>query len=359
MEFNELPDINQLKTVAASATVPLSLRVKESTKALFDIEAEKAHLSTNALINTLLDTYADRCIASTMTERESKMQILRRHLETTAKKASSLDSETLLREIIELYHPMALFEGVNSASTDMLIRDCAMWSEGRLTHFFEREHPYFFTMDGVVTAVHLKKPASIEVEYDDLIDTPCIDCYIRIDYWIALMAILMAYENKLVELFPDQTAYLGEQVYRIIAQCANVANDRAEFAQLTAQAIIKSLESRQPKSSKQVHRRKDATEPTMAELLVIALEELHGTAKLVSIYEVAERLSKQYRKNSHYKDTKTFQAVVRGTLERCSKDCNPDTKQDYFHNPSKGDGYWHLNPGVHYDHELKKVTTRF
>lgn len=357
MDITGLPSVNELKTLATSTTVPLSLRIKESTKALFDVEAQKTGCSINTLINTLLDTYAERYIKENISQQESKKQILQRCLETAAKKAGTLDLGTLLQETIDTYHPEALFENqIGDADQEDLIRDCIAWANGRPTRFFKYDAPYFYTVDGVVTATGLPETARIKTTLNELENLTTVDCYLRIDYWIELMAILQAYEAKFKELYPDRLAYLGEQTYRIIAQFANTISDRADFAQLVAQAILKSFEIQQPENA--TTKQKNQYKLTLAEILVIALKELGGSAHLSSIYRTTEQLIKQYRGDNigaFYKNEKVFQSVVRGTLERCSKDCNPNTKQDYFSNPNKSEGYWYLNPGVYYDEQLKRV----
>lgn len=202
METECLPSINELRTKAASTTVPLSLRIKESTKALFDVQADEAKATTNSLINKLLDFYAEQFIANRMADREAKKMLLRNHLEIAAKKAYTLDYETLLSEAIELhrfdlYH-YGIFWGVKGDVRDSLIKECAMWAEGKgepKQHF--KEVPMdFFTINAMVRviATPFEREARVgEREYPD--GTPLIGCWIRIDYWIMLMAIIVAYET--------------------------------------------------------------------------------------------------------------------------------------------------------------------
>lgn len=264
-----------------------------------------------------------------------------------------------MQETIDIYHPEALFESqIENITQEDLIRDCTEWANGRPARFFKNDEPYFYTVDGVTTAVGLSETAHVKTTFNELENLTTVGCYLRIDYWIELMAILRAYEAKFEELYPDRLAYLGEQTYRIIAQFANTVSDRVDFAQLVAQSILKTFEAQQPENA--VNRRKRQYKLTFAEILVIALTELGGSAHLSSIYRTTERLIKQYRGDdvgAFYKNEKVFQSVVRGTLERCSKDCNPNTKQDYFSNPNKSEGYWYLNPDIYYDEQLKTVRT--
>ena len=100
------PNVNNIEFIAGNSTVPLSLRIGESLRAIFDAEAKKSGLSTSALISTILDSCADSFIAGTVPMPRNNLQILEHHLETKAKKAYILDFETLLADTIML-HPFA------------------------------------------------------------------------------------------------------------------------------------------------------------------------------------------------------------------------------------------------------------
>ena len=255
MDEKYLPNINKLCTEATSTTVPLSLRVKESTKALFDTNADKIHVSTNALINSLLDLYADQVIARTMTAREANKLTLRRHLEITTKKAYTLDYETLLSEVVEINlldpHQYNIFWGARDGALKELIKECAMWAEGKgrpKQHF--RDLPLdFYTRDATVRliATPFERKASVDVrEFPD--GRPFFGCLIRIDYWIVLIAILTAYETKMAKLFPDWPTYLGKDTFCKIAQSANTASDRKTFAESATQTILTMFEDSWPEA---------------------------------------------------------------------------------------------------------------
>lgn len=240
LDLNILPDIETLSTLAASTTIPLSIRVKESTKALFDTQAQKINCTTNTLINSLLDLYADSYIKEHLTRQEVKLQLLQRHLVITAKKAGTLDLDTLLRETIETYRPKALFDGMGvehsvylelednitisipalkatDATQEDLIRDCVAWAEGKPTKYFGDGDPRFFTVDAVVTAVGLTEIATVKELPIDEADLMVTNCCLRVDYWMALMTILHAYETRFRELYPDRPFFIGQDVYTSIA----------------------------------------------------------------------------------------------------------------------------------------------
>jgi len=386
IEESNLPALGKLKINANTQTTQISLRVKEVTRALFETEAQRSGLSTNALIGELLDTYAKDVLQKQMGANEDKLQILERYLETTAKKAGRLDTETLLRETIDQYNPEALFEGTwgtgdekfteeiegrevvfygyqgEPRTLDELIQDLAMWAEGKPTRFFCGDNPYFFVADGVVFAVERDRSSYLDIER--VPNKYSFDCYLRADYFVAFMAIISAYKAKLSELFPERTAYLGEQAYRMIVRFANTVRDREEFALLVAKTILRSIRAQLPQDNTIIQAKKHDSsnlsksygDLAMPTALVRTMEELGRSAHLTSIYGVCDRILKEGgRGRDSYKSERVFQAVVRGTLERCSKDCNPNTKYNYFSNPNKGEGHWVLNPGVHYDKELGKV----
>ena len=387
MDNSNYPKLNDLINNTKSQTVGISLRIKESTRAVFEQEAEQNSLSVSAVINQLLDDYAENYIKANQQLTAINEQILIRFMETVAKKAGSLDPETLLRDTIEEYRPEALFENsgelvmqavsnikVNSepilaptsiTSEEELIRDFAMWASGHPTRFFNSDPPYFYDNVGVVHALAPDQTATVEIDRHLSIEELrnfgvlhyCIDLFLPAPKWLIVMTIFSAFAAKTKEL-NLQTISIGETECRIIANLANQTDDPAIFAQLVTKTILRLVN----------HNRKKTTtdtpgsfipshfgEPTWVEILVITLENLGRTAHVSSIYTESKRVATAMGKNFRHKDENSFNMSIQGNLESHSHDCNPTTKQDYFHIVEKGTGMWQLNPGVHYDKVQRRV----
>lgn len=141
---------------------------------------------------------------------------------------------------------------------DSLIKECAMWAEskGEPKQHFKEVPLDFFTINAMVRviATPLEREARVdEREHPD--GSPLIGCWIRIDYWIMLMAIIVAYETKLAVLFPDRPTYLSKDTFRDIVHFANTASNRKKFAKSVTKAILTAFEYSWPEA---VERRRQA-----------------------------------------------------------------------------------------------------
>lgn len=368
----DYPPINNLLRHSSDQTVALSLRIKDSTRSLFDLEAQKSGSTISALVNNLLDDYAEQYIARSLNQREINQQTLRRYIETIARKAGTLDTENLLRDTIVEYRPDALFENFDT-DEEKLIRDFAMWAKNLPTHYFNQEAPHAYFPHSVITAVPPEKSARVEVdrflspseldEYD--IKCPTIDVYLPAPKWLIAITILSAFSTKIQQLL-NQPLVVGETALRSIAYLANTANDNLQFAKCVAQILLQeNLPTAKPEPTSTINLEdvKFATKGkpsisdklTWADIAVAALEELGGSAKTTTIYQTCRNIATTLGKPITHKNRNSFNMSIQGTLETCSKDCNPNTKRDYFHITEKGSGIWHLNPGVHFDKKTQRT----
>lgn len=391
MQDNFYPSIDTLSKLANEQSVALSLRIKESTRSLFDALAKQNNTTVSALANSILDHYATRYIATNQDQAALNRQTLRRYAETVARKAGALDPETLLRDTIIEYHPEALFEESQVifplADEEKLIRDFGMWAKGLPTHFFNQKTPFVYIPHGVVHATDIVESARIDVDYsrsaNELtqygITKRCIDVYLPAQKWIIVVNIFFALQAKIHELLKCPMV-VGETALRNIIYLANSVEDNAEFAKLVMQIILQeNLPSEQPNepkvelsqasqappqtaSSKKLEWRDldvtvltSSNKLTWADIAVAALEQLGGVGKTTSIYRACKEIANTLGKPITHKNEHSFNMSIQGTLETCSRDCNPDVKKDYFSISEKGSGIWRLNRGVHFDWNLKRA----
>lgn len=363
------PNLKELIQNTSEQTAGISLRIKDSTRSLFELEAKKYHTTISSIINNLLDDYAKRYILEKYRQKTINTQTICRHIETAARKASTLDLETLLRDTMENYQPEALFElnyGVETciikksdgtlqfktdkscaASDDQLIRDFAMWATGHPTHFFQQNPPYIFFADGVITALPPHNQAYIQTVTDDAIKVSYLDLYLPAPQWLIVITIISAFLQKSAEL-NDSYPPLGETACRDIIELANTTRNNAEFAEGVAKIVllIATAEERNNRS----YRRGNG--PTWVFIIVRSLEKIGGKGTLNQIYDACRATALEFGKLP----TKHFEATIRGELENHSRDSKKfNGQRDYFTNPENGSGFWMLNPGVHADLEKMAI----
>lgn len=356
------PDLKQLTENASDQTVGISLRIKDSTRSLFELEAVKRHTSTSAIINNLLDEYAKRYILQNYQQATINRQTIQRYVEIAARKAGTLDIETLLRDTITNYAPEALFESnhnieailvqksdgrlellsddSHAISDDKLIKDFTMWANGHPTHFFQNNPPYIFFGDGMITALPPFTHASADTVTDSSDNTSYINLFLPAPKWLIAVTIISAFFQKNSELNGTYPR-LGDAACCNIAYLANTVDDNAEFAKRLAALVLRAAASEQPRHLQNL-------QPTWAFVIVYALEQLGGKGSLDQIYRACREAAHRFGKTP----TKHFEATIRGELENHSSDSKKfNGKYDYFSNPENGSGFWMLNPGVHTDLE--------
>ncbi len=367
MESNSFyPDLDQLARATNDQTVGISLRIKDSTRSLFELEAQKRHTSISAIINSLLDEYAKQYILQNYQQKAINAQTIRRYVETATRKASTLDTETLLRDTMENYHPEALFElnhnieslilqkpdgtlqfttdTSHAVSDDELIRDFTMWANGQPTHFFAQNPPYIYFADGVITALPPHAHASVKLITNGTVNTSYLELYLPAPKWLIAITIISAFLQKNTELNSDYRQF-GETTCRNIAQLANATEDYTAFAENISALVLQSLVSEQRSN---LNRTTRTTSPTWTFIIVLALERIGGKGSLSEIYSACHKVALELNKVP----TKHFEATIRGELENHSRDSKKfNGKWNYFSNPENGSGIWLLNPGVHADLE--------
>ena len=355
------PNLKQLTESTSDQTVGISLRIKDSTRSLFELEAKKHHTSTSAIINNLLDEYAKRYILQNYQQAAINHQTIQRYVETAARKAGTLDIETLLRDTMANYAPEALFESnrnivpiivqksdgsleftsddSHAISDDELIKDFTMWANGHPTRFFQDNQPYVFFTDGMIIALPPSVPASAETITNNYDGDSYINLCLPAPKWLIVITIISAFLQKNSELNGIYQR-LGDATCYNIAHLANSVDDNAEFAKCIATLILRAT-SEQP-------RHPQNPQPTWVFVIVFALEQLGGKGSLDQIYRACREAARKFGKTL----TKNFEATIRGVLESHSSDSKKfNGKHDYFSSPENGSGFWTLNPGVHADVE--------
>lgn len=213
--FN-LPTPQMLIKKAKEETVPVSLRVKESTVAIFDRMAKEAGVNRGAMMNTWLDFYAQS--QSSPSEDNSK-DIMVSYLNSPRfwNTIPALSAEELIFRLGELNEFVDLNDAVNSYEEkkdyDMLYADMY---DGDIDHYVRI---------GIGPEIRYEK---ITEEGDELYVTP--------EQWPLVAVLLTEYDKKYRRLFPGRHYSLIPSVLKkIIEECKKYEkldnlNDRGCFA---------------------------------------------------------------------------------------------------------------------------------
>ena len=210
--FN-LPTPQMLIKKAKEETIPVSLRVKESTVAIFDKMAKEAGVNRGAMMNTWLDFYAQS--QSSSSEDNSK-DIMVSYLNSPRfwNTIPSLSTEELIFRLGKLDEFVDLNRAVNSYEEkkdyDLLYVDMY---DSHIDHFIRI---------GIDTDVRFEK---LDEQGDELYVTP--------KQWPLVSVLLTEYDKKYRRLFPNQHYSLIPSVLKkIVEECKKFenSNDTGGFA---------------------------------------------------------------------------------------------------------------------------------
>lgn len=217
-KFN-LPTPQMLIKKAKEETIPVSLRVKESTIAVFDKMAKEAGVNRGAMMNTWLDFYAQN--QSPSSEDNSK-DIMISYLNSPRfwNTIPSLSAEELIFRLGDLIEFNSLNDAVDSYEKkkdyDMLY-----------VEMYNSDIDYYISV-GIDSNIRFEKSG---YNYDELYVTP--------EQWPLVSVLLTEYDKKYKRLFPGRHYSLTPSVLKKIAdECKKYAKiDNLNDAGCLATAI--------------------------------------------------------------------------------------------------------------------------
>lgn len=217
-KFN-LPTPQMLIKKAKEETIPVSLRVKESTVAVFDKMAKEAGVNRGAMMNTWLDFYAQN--QSSSSEDNSK-DIMISYLNSPRfwNTIPSLSAEELIFRLGDLIEFNYLNDAVDSYKNkkdyDMLY-----------VEMYESDIDYYIRV-GIDSNIRFEKS---DYQSDELYVTP--------EQWPLVSVLLTEYDKKYRRLFPGRHYSLTPSVLKKIAdECKKYAKlDNLNDAGCLATAI--------------------------------------------------------------------------------------------------------------------------
>ena len=215
-----LPTPQMLIKKAKEETIPVSLRVKESTVAIFDNMAKEAGVNRGVMMNTWLDFYAQNQGASN-SDNSLDIMISFLNSERYWKSIPTLTSEELIYRIPSLVCNHFYLNG------DLTARDLYASYEAK---GFD---------DDVLLAMIDDGDTIYPTDGDPKCDTQDHDnsLYVKLEQWPLVTVLLGEYRKKYERLFPDQEYAITSGMYQKIAQaCKKHAKPDSELA-----AAIKSI----------------------------------------------------------------------------------------------------------------------
>ena len=217
-KFN-LPTPQMLIKKAKEETIPVSLRVKESTVAVFDKMAKEAGVNRGAMMNTWLDFYAQN--QSSSSEDNSK-DIMISYLNSPRfwNTIPSLSAEELIFRLGDLeefdYLADAVYSYENKKDYDMLY-----------VEMYNSDIDHYVSV-GIDSNIRFEK---LDYQSDELYVTP--------EQWPLVSVLLTEYDKKYRRLFPGRHYSLTPSVLKKIAdECKKYAKlDNLNDAGCLATAI--------------------------------------------------------------------------------------------------------------------------
>lgn len=217
-KFN-LPTPQMLIKKAKEETIPVSLRVKESTVAIFDKMAKEAGVNRGAMMNTWLDFYAQN--QSSSSEDNSK-DIMISYLNSPRfwNTIPSLSAEELIFRLGDLeefnYLADAVYSYENKKDYDMLY-----------VEMYNSDIDHYISV-GIDSNIRFEKS---DYQNDELYVTP--------EQWPLVSVLLTEYDKKYKRLFPGRHYSLTPSVLKKIAdECKKYAKlDNLNDAGCLATAI--------------------------------------------------------------------------------------------------------------------------
>ena len=200
LEFN-LPTPQMLIKKAKEETIPVSLRVKESTVAIFYKMAKEAGVNRGAMMNTWIDFYAQNQTSST--EDNSKdIMISYLNSERFWKVIPSLSSEELIYRLAankniefgEVSDVHALLKSYNKKIYDDVMV-CIEPLDGGFSDF-----------------VYAKEGVGLRCDEDSN------ELFVTIEQWPLVSVLLAEYSQKYGKLFPNQSTCITAGMYEKIAK---------------------------------------------------------------------------------------------------------------------------------------------
>lgn len=254
-----------IKKLNKEDPVMLSLRVKPSTKQFFEELANSDKgLSTNTLINELLESYADYYSHSRSTVKTPVSVIMREYLYAVAERIQDGDDESLITYVYN--HKRMVFLS-NGASLAEYIDTVAILDEIKANP----SSPNSLSALAVIKPLdtddstdlptdtnqilefictnHLPKGKKASYTPDDMEAKPGDDPYYEFrdigvtpEYWAVVVTMGNAYLNKLAEIQPTIRAVTNTRFNRLLVDVINDAKNREDLAKLLAEAFAKFLE---------------------------------------------------------------------------------------------------------------------
>ena len=214
-KFN-LPTPQMLIKKAKEETIPVSLRVKESTVAVFDKMAKEAGVNRGAMMNTWLDFYAQN--QSSSSEDNSKDIMINSHRFWNT--IPSLSAEELIFRLGDLeefnYLADAVYSYENKKDYDMLY-----------VEMYNSDIDHYISV-GIDSNIRFERS---DYQNDELYVTP--------EQWPLVSVLLTEYDKKYKRLFPGRHYSLTPSILKKIAdECKKYAKlDNLNDAGCLATAI--------------------------------------------------------------------------------------------------------------------------
>ena len=196
-----LPTPQMLIKKAREETIPVSLRVKEGTVAIFDKMAKEAGVNRGAMMNTWLDYYAQNYSSS---NKDNSKDIM----------ISYLNSERFWKTISNLTSREQIYRLASNKRVEL----CEAYDVHALLDYYigkDLENTFIGIMpqdEESLDYIH----ASNKIECDS--NSYNTDLYVSFEQWPLITVLLSEYSQKYKKLFPEQVVSITPDMFEKVAQ---------------------------------------------------------------------------------------------------------------------------------------------
>lgn len=226
-----LPTPQMLIKKAKEETIPVSLRVKESTLAVFNKMAEDAGIKVGSMINTWLDFYAQNYANSSD---DVSKEVMVQYLKKNAEKLLKMDDEELIYHICRdgIPDPMVYdWEFVNYVADAYNDKD-EDFDANIYTSFWNNNWQYDFD---------LSINAGKKCEYSD--DSGGFYITVKREQWPLVAALIFDYMKKYKKEHPDARFAITKNDIKKIFAAVNGIEDKKTLANGITKTLVEFVEA--------------------------------------------------------------------------------------------------------------------
>lgn len=235
MSTKDLPGLKDLARKSRDETIPVSLRVKERTYAVFSATAEQYGTTAGSMINRLIDAYAEK-----HSDSNSENLIVKNYILRFAAKIANFNEMELAMLLSSYVSEVHFKKGLyRREDANKLIEDLAAIARSRRTTVPEDAELPDITLSGYF-APTIRAMYGKEARFYKDFDGQWYFVEVPAKKWLLTANIFNAYDKKRNRVYDDpETFMIEEAVWEKIVKIINETDDTNLLARGIASELIK------------------------------------------------------------------------------------------------------------------------